>query len=105
MAGLLTWRRPAVQLRLDGSTQWETVEQLTLAIAANGSYFGRGMHIAPGADASDGLLQVGTHGKHKGCRAAMCARARGRADPAGGLGAALPRLHPLAPAWEAPVLT
>lgn len=45
-----------VALRLDGEPIHEG--PLVLAAAANGRYFGGGMHVAPGAQLDDGLLDV-----------------------------------------------
>ncbi len=53
---LARWRNLAVRLRLDGELLYEG--PLVLATAANGRYFGGGMHVAPHARPDDGLLDV-----------------------------------------------
>jgi diacylglycerol kinase (ATP) len=42
---------------LDGETRHETVKTRQIALC-NGRYFGSGMHVAPMADPSDGVLEV-----------------------------------------------
>jgi YegS/Rv2252/BmrU family lipid kinase len=53
---LARWRNLPVRLRLDGELVHEG--PLVLATAANGRYFGGGMHVAPHARPDDGLLDV-----------------------------------------------
>ena len=53
---LARWRNVPVRLRLDGDVVYEG--PLVLATAANGRYFGGGMHVAPHARPDDGLLDV-----------------------------------------------
>jgi YegS/Rv2252/BmrU family lipid kinase len=56
LRGLAGWRDVACTVRVDG----ETIHQgpLVFATAANGRYFGGGMHVAPRARPDDGLLDV-----------------------------------------------
>jgi YegS/Rv2252/BmrU family lipid kinase len=56
LRGLAHYRTQDVKLALDG----ETIHAgpLVLAVAANGSFFGGGMRVAPGARPDDGLLDV-----------------------------------------------
>jgi len=56
LRALARYRCPSVALRLDGELVFEG--PLVLAAAANGQYFGGGMHVAPGARLDDGLLDV-----------------------------------------------
>ncbi len=56
LRALARWRSQPVTLRLDGEVVHEG--RLHLATAANGSYFGGGMRVAPGAAIDDGLLDV-----------------------------------------------
>jgi YegS/Rv2252/BmrU family lipid kinase len=56
LRALARYRCPSVRLRLDGEPVFEG--PLVLAAAANGRYFGGGMHVAPGARLDDGLLDV-----------------------------------------------
>jgi YegS/Rv2252/BmrU family lipid kinase len=44
------------EIEVDGAAAWSG--RLSLAVAANGPYFGGGMKIAPGADVTDGLLDL-----------------------------------------------
>jgi len=53
---LARWRNVPVRLRLDGELVYDG--PLALATAANGRYFGGGMHVAPHARPDDGLLDV-----------------------------------------------
>jgi YegS/Rv2252/BmrU family lipid kinase len=46
----------AAEIERDGAPAWSG--RLSLAVAANGPYFGGGMKIAPGADVTDGLLDL-----------------------------------------------
>jgi YegS/Rv2252/BmrU family lipid kinase len=50
------YRDQAVRLRADGGPWHE--ERMTTVAVANGQYFGGGMRVAPGADASDGVFDV-----------------------------------------------
>jgi diacylglycerol kinase family enzyme len=50
------WRAAPVRLRVDGETVYEG--PLDLAAVANGSFFGGGMQVAPGARSDDGLFDV-----------------------------------------------
>ena len=52
---LMAWRPARFTVRLDGREH--RFEGYTVA-AANTGYYGGGMHMAPGADPSDGLLEV-----------------------------------------------
>jgi diacylglycerol kinase family enzyme len=52
---LMAWRPARFTVRLDGREQ--RFEGYTVA-AANTGYYGGGMHMAPAADPSDGLLEV-----------------------------------------------
>ncbi len=54
--GILGWSDVSVTLRLDGELIHEG--PLSLATAANGSWFGGGMLVAPDARLDDGLLDV-----------------------------------------------
>lgn len=56
LAGLATFRAPALRVRVDGAEVWGG--ELALAAVANGRYFGGGMHVAPEARPDDGLLDV-----------------------------------------------
>ena len=56
LRALARYRCPSVALRVDGELVFEG--PLVLAAAANGQYFGGGMHVAPGARLDDGLLDV-----------------------------------------------
>ncbi len=53
---VLRYGQPPVRLRVDGDAIHEG--PLTLATAANGRWFGGGMHVAPRARPDDGLLDV-----------------------------------------------
>jgi diacylglycerol kinase (ATP) len=44
------------EIDVDGAPAWSG--RLTLAVAANGPYFGGGMRIAPAADVADGVLDL-----------------------------------------------
>ncbi len=55
VATLLSYRGRDLILTLDGETIHRKVQQV---IVANGSHFGGGMHIAPGAEPDDGLFDV-----------------------------------------------
>ena len=52
---LMAWKPARFTVRLDGREH--RFEGYTVA-AANTGYYGGGMHMAPGADPSDGLLEV-----------------------------------------------
>jgi diacylglycerol kinase (ATP) len=52
---LMHYRAPEVRLCIDGRTM---ERKLLLAVAANATRYGRGLHIAPKADMHDGLLDV-----------------------------------------------
>lgn len=52
---LLRYSAPVVRLTIDGHA---TFRPITLAAAANGSRYGRGLKIAPRANMSDGLLDL-----------------------------------------------
>jgi diacylglycerol kinase (ATP) len=56
LRGLVRWQSRPVRLRLDGELIHEG--RLHLATAANGQYFGGGMHVAASAQMDDGLLDV-----------------------------------------------
>lgn len=56
LRGLVRFRSSPVSLRVDGSVVHEG--PLVIATAANGRYFGGGMHVAPLARLDDGLLDV-----------------------------------------------
>jgi len=56
LRGLATWHDVAARVRVDGVTLHEG--PLVLATAANGGYFGGGMHVAPRARPDDGLLDA-----------------------------------------------
>ncbi|MCC6639926.1 MAG: diacylglycerol kinase family lipid kinase [Deltaproteobacteria bacterium] len=56
LRALAQWRSQPVTLRLDGAVVHDG--PLHLATAANGAYFGGGMHVAPNAAIDDGLLDV-----------------------------------------------
>jgi diacylglycerol kinase family enzyme len=56
LRGLARWRDVACTVRVDGEIVHEG--PLVLATAANGRYFGGGMHVAPRARPDDGLLDV-----------------------------------------------
>lgn len=56
LRALARYRSPAVRVRVDGVTVHEG--GLLLATAANGRYFGGGMHVAPDARPDDGWLDV-----------------------------------------------
>ena len=56
LQALARYRSQPVALRLDGELVHDG--RLVLAAAANGSYFGGGMHVAPQAVPDDGLLDV-----------------------------------------------
>ncbi len=53
---ILTYQSAPVSIHADGSLVYEG--RLVLATAANGRYFGGGMHIAPKAVPDDGLLDL-----------------------------------------------
>lgn len=53
---IVSYRPAPVELRVDGETLHRG--PLVLATAANGAFFGGGMHVAPGARADDGLLDA-----------------------------------------------
>jgi diacylglycerol kinase family enzyme len=57
---LVAWRPARFTVRLDGNER--RFEGYTVA-AANTGYYGGGMNMAPGADPSDGLLEVVMVGK------------------------------------------
>ncbi len=52
---LLSWRNIPCDVRINGGP-WEPLGSVALLALANGSTFGRGMRIAPGADPCDGQL-------------------------------------------------
>jgi YegS/Rv2252/BmrU family lipid kinase len=56
LRGLARYRCQPVTLRLDGERVFDG--PLVLAAAANGSWFGGGMRVAPGARIDDGLLDL-----------------------------------------------
>jgi YegS/Rv2252/BmrU family lipid kinase len=56
LASILRYRCRNVRIRADGAEVYEG--KVVLAAAANGRYFGGGMHIAPGARPDDGLLDL-----------------------------------------------
>jgi YegS/Rv2252/BmrU family lipid kinase len=56
LRGLARFRPPRVRLRLDGHEIF--AGDIALVAAANGRYFGGGMHVAPEARPDDGLLDV-----------------------------------------------
>ena len=56
MKALATYRNTHVMLRVDGEVVHDA--PLALVAAANGQYFGGGMHVAPEARLDDGLLDV-----------------------------------------------
>jgi len=56
LVGLARFRPRRVRLRLDGAEIF--AGELALVAAANGRYFGGGMHVAPKARPDDGLLDV-----------------------------------------------
>ena len=56
LRALARWQSQPVTLRLDGELIHEG--RLHLATAANGQYFGGGMHVAAGAAIDDGLFDV-----------------------------------------------
>lgn len=53
---LVNYQPRWARIRLDGETWWEG--HFYLAVVANGSHFGKGMHIAPMADPHDGQADV-----------------------------------------------
>lgn len=56
LAGLVRFQPPSVRLRADGVEVFRG--EIALAAAANGRYFGGGMHVAPTARPDDGLLDL-----------------------------------------------
>jgi YegS/Rv2252/BmrU family lipid kinase len=56
LRALSAYRSEVVAISVDDEEVFEG--PLALAVAANGSYFGGGMHIAPAARLDDGLLEV-----------------------------------------------
>ena len=56
MDGLRTHRSVAVDITVDGGAPWRGL--VTAAVVANGSHYGGGMRIAPGADPADGFLDL-----------------------------------------------
>jgi len=52
---LISWRRARFELKLDG--QGHSLEGYTV-VAANTRFYGGGMRVAPGADPTDGILEV-----------------------------------------------
>jgi diacylglycerol kinase (ATP) len=56
LGSILRYRSQHVELRADGELVYEGA--IVLAAAANGRYFGGGMHIAPDALPDDGLLDL-----------------------------------------------
>jgi diacylglycerol kinase family enzyme len=56
LRGLAAWRNVAARVRVDERVVHEG--PLVLAAAANGRYFGGGMHVAPRARPDDGLLDA-----------------------------------------------
>ena len=56
LAGLVRFRPASVRLRADGVEVFRG--EFALAAAANGRYFGGGMHVAPKARLDDGLLDL-----------------------------------------------
>ena len=56
LSGLARFRPPRVRLRIDGAEV--AAGEIALVAAANGRYFGGGMHVAPQARLDDGLLDV-----------------------------------------------
>ena len=56
LAGLARFQPPSVRLRADGAEVFRGA--IALVAAANGRYFGGGMHVAPTARPDDGLLDL-----------------------------------------------
>jgi YegS/Rv2252/BmrU family lipid kinase len=56
LGGLVSFRPSALRLAVDGSEVYRG--PVALVAAANGRYFGGGMHVAPEARPDDGLLDV-----------------------------------------------
>ena len=56
LSGLARFQPPSVRLRADGVEVFRGA--IALAAAANGRYFGGGMHVAPTARPDDGLLDL-----------------------------------------------
>jgi diacylglycerol kinase (ATP) len=56
LVGLVSFRPSPVRVRVDGAEVFRG--EIALAAAANGRYFGGGMHIAPKARPDDGLLDL-----------------------------------------------
>ncbi len=56
VAAILGHRPTALAIEVDGETVY--AGPTSLVVVANGCYFGAGMRVAPGADPTDGLLEV-----------------------------------------------
>jgi len=56
VASLLTHHNERIELTIDGGSRIET--RVRALVVANARYFGGGMHVAPAADWSDGVLDV-----------------------------------------------
>ena len=56
LAGVVSFRPSLARLRVDGAEVYRG--EIALAAAANGRYFGGGMHVAPKARPDDGLLDL-----------------------------------------------
>jgi YegS/Rv2252/BmrU family lipid kinase len=84
LRALLRFRCRPVTLRLDGATIFSG--PLVLCAAANGGWFGGGMHVAPDARIDDGLLDVVVVGELSAARLAAklpsLYRGRHLGDPA-----------------------
>lgn len=55
-SALLEYRRAPVQIAVDGELLYEG--PILVGVAANGAFFGGGVHIAPEARLDDGLLEI-----------------------------------------------
>ena len=58
LVGILKHRNRALRYRLDGAQKWTEAPAATLAVVANGQYFGGGMRIAPRARCDNGKLSL-----------------------------------------------
>jgi diacylglycerol kinase family enzyme len=43
---------------MDDSNEWQTLEGLTTLVLGHGQFWGGGLQILPGADPTDGLMDV-----------------------------------------------
>lgn len=55
---LLRWRGCTVQVCMDGSAEWQSLDRLTTLVVGHGRFWGGGLQILPEACPTDGLMDV-----------------------------------------------